>query len=226
MAWLNEGYAAGRFLVSGRQIPRTGGVILATGDDRDEIEALAATDPFVTGGVATCEVVRVPRLADGRRAGAAAVACHRHGPRPTDYGWHVDTPEQPEAPRPPADPPHVAASASSALAVPDPSGPPSPLYPARLEFAYPAELNRFLPLVKWLLLIPHVIALFFVGIGAVLVAIFGFFAVLFTGRWPLGAFEYMVGTFRWGYRVSAYFHLMTDAYPPFSLNDDPATPSG
>ena len=78
--------------------------------------------------------------------------------------------------------------------------------------------------MKWLLLIPHVIALFFVGIGAVLVAIFGFFAVLFTGRWPLGAFEYMVGTFRWGYRVSAYFHLMTDAYPPFSLDDDPSYP--
>jgi uncharacterized protein YciI len=52
MAWLNEGYAAGRFLVSGRRMPRTGGVIVATGDDRDEIEALAATDPYVTGGVA------------------------------------------------------------------------------------------------------------------------------------------------------------------------------
>jgi len=58
MAWLQEGYAAGRFLVSGRQIPRTGGVILARGDDRYEIEALAATDPFVRGGVATCEVVQ------------------------------------------------------------------------------------------------------------------------------------------------------------------------
>ena len=58
MAWLNEHYAAGRFLVSGRRIPRTGGVIVARGDDRDEIEALAATDPFVTGGVATCEVVQ------------------------------------------------------------------------------------------------------------------------------------------------------------------------
>ena len=58
MAWLNEQYEAGRFLVSGRQIPRTGGVILARGDDRAEIEALAAGDPFVTGGVATCEVVQ------------------------------------------------------------------------------------------------------------------------------------------------------------------------
>ena len=58
VAWLDEQYAAGRFLVSGRQVPRTGGVIVARGDDREEIEALAATDPFVAGGVATCEVVQ------------------------------------------------------------------------------------------------------------------------------------------------------------------------
>ena len=58
VAWLNEHYDAGRFLVSGRRVPRTGGVILARGDDRAEIEALAASDPFVSGGVATCEVVQ------------------------------------------------------------------------------------------------------------------------------------------------------------------------
>ena len=58
VAWLNGHYAAGRFLVSGRRIPRTGGVIVARGDDRAEIEALAATDPFVAAGVATCEVIR------------------------------------------------------------------------------------------------------------------------------------------------------------------------
>jgi uncharacterized protein YciI len=58
VAWLDEQYDAGRFLVSGRQIPRTGGVILALGDDREEIEALAASDPFVSGGVATCEVIQ------------------------------------------------------------------------------------------------------------------------------------------------------------------------
>jgi uncharacterized protein YciI len=58
MAWLNEQYQAGRFLVSGRQVPRTGGVIVARGDDREGIEALAAGDPFVTGGVATCEVIQ------------------------------------------------------------------------------------------------------------------------------------------------------------------------
>jgi uncharacterized protein YciI len=58
VAWLNEQYDAGRFLVSGRQVPRTGGVILTRGDDREEIEALAASDPFVSGGVATCEVIQ------------------------------------------------------------------------------------------------------------------------------------------------------------------------
>ncbi len=111
------------------------------------------------------------------------------------------------------------------LAVPDPSGPPSPLgYPVQLEISQPAELNRWLPLVKWLLVIPHLIVLFFVGIGAFFVAIFGFFAVLITGAWPRGAFDYMVGTFRWGYRVFAYMHLMVDPYPPFSLADDPGYP--
>jgi uncharacterized protein YciI len=58
VAWLNEHYDAGRFVVSGRRVPRTGGVIVARGDDRDEIERIAASDPFVTGGVATCEVIQ------------------------------------------------------------------------------------------------------------------------------------------------------------------------
>ena len=108
--------------------------------------------------------------------------------------------------------------------MPDPSGPPSPVYPVSLEIAYPPELNRWLPLVKWLLVIPHLIALFFVGIGAFFVAIFAFFAVLFTGRWPRGAFDFLVGTYRWAYRVLVYAHLMTDDYPPFSLADDPDYP--
>src|SRR3954468_5709367 len=96
---------------------------------------------------------------------------------------------------------------SQAVAVSDPSGPPSPVYPARLEMTYPSELSRWLPLIKWLLVVPHFIALSFVGIGAFFVAVYGLFAVLFTGRWPRGTFAYLV----------AYFHLMTDAYPPFSL---------
>jgi uncharacterized protein YciI len=58
VAWLNEQYDAGRFLLSGRRIPRTGGVILARGDDEEEMAALAASDPFVSAGVATCEVIR------------------------------------------------------------------------------------------------------------------------------------------------------------------------
>jgi uncharacterized protein YciI len=58
MRWVNEHYAAGRFVVSGRRIPRTGGVILAHGDDRDAMEQIAASDPFVAGGVATCEVIQ------------------------------------------------------------------------------------------------------------------------------------------------------------------------
>ncbi len=113
---------------------------------------------------------------------------------------------------------------STALAVPDPAGPPSPPYSAALEVSYPAELNRWLPLVKWLLVIPHFVVLTFVGIAAFFVGVYAFFAVLFTGRWPRGAFDFIVGTIRWFYRVAAYFHLMVDEYPPFSMADDPSYP--
>ena len=67
VAWLDEQYDAGRFLVSGRRIPRTGGVIVARGDDREEIEEIAASDPFFTGGAATVEVIqfRASQTADG-----------------------------------------------------------------------------------------------------------------------------------------------------------------
>ena len=67
VAWLDEHYDAGRFVVSGRRVPRTGGVIVARGDDREEIERIAADDPFVAGGVATCEIVqfRASQTADG-----------------------------------------------------------------------------------------------------------------------------------------------------------------
>jgi Domain of unknown function (DUF4389) len=128
------------------------------------------------------------------------------------------------APPPPVQPSPTGLTLSEPAAVPVPSGPPSPDYPARFEISYPTELNRWLPLIKWLLVIPHFVVLFFVGIGAFFVAVFAFFAVLFTGRWPRGAFDYLVGTYRWAYRVVAYFHLMTDAYPPFTLADDPDYP--
>jgi Domain of unknown function (DUF4389) len=134
------------------------------------------------------------------------------------------SPEQPQHPSAPSGGPYGPHSVHASVAVPDPAGPPSPEYPVRFEVAYPAELNRWLPLVKWLLALPHYIAVAFVALGAVFVAIFGFFAVLFTGRWPRGAFDYLVGTARWAYRVAAYVHLMTDAYPPFTLRDVPDYP--
>jgi hypothetical protein len=80
------------------------------------------------------------------------------------------------------------------------------------------ELNRWLPLVKWLLAIPHYIVLIFLGIAAFFVVVFVWFAVLFTGRYPRGAFGFVEGVFRWANRVTGYaFTLVTDRYPPFSL---------
>ncbi|MBI4923263.1 MAG: DUF4389 domain-containing protein [Devosia nanyangense] len=80
------------------------------------------------------------------------------------------------------------------------------------------DLNRWLPLVKWLLAIPHYIALMVLGIGVVLVTIIAWFAILFTGSYPRSMFDFVVGVGRWGVRVWAYaFLLVTDTYPPFSL---------
>ena len=91
-----------------------------------------------------------------------------------------------------------------------------------LELDYPdveRDLSRWLPLVKWLLAIPHYIVLFFLGIGAVVAIIIAWFAILFTGRYPRALFDYVVGVGRWGLRVQAYVSLLvTDRYPPFSLS--------
>lgn len=92
----------------------------------------------------------------------------------------------------------------------------------RLDIAYPdaeTELNRWLPLVKWFLAIPHYIVLFFLGIAAWVCIVIAWFAILFTGRYPRGLFDFVVGVARWAIRVSAYALLLaTDRYPPFSLN--------
>jgi hypothetical protein len=81
------------------------------------------------------------------------------------------------------------------------------------------ELNRWLPLVKWILAIPHYIVLFFLALAAFFVVIFAWFAILFTGRYPRGAFEFVEGVMRWGNRVEGYtIALVTDKYPPFSLS--------
>ena len=89
-----------------------------------------------------------------------------------------------------------------------------------LDVEYPdtQRLVRWLPIVKWLLAIPHYIVLFFLGIGAVVAVIIAWFAILFTGRYPRDLFEFLVGVHRWWNRVVAYaIILTTDEYPPFRL---------
>ena len=91
-----------------------------------------------------------------------------------------------------------------------------------LELDYPdveRDLNRGLPLVKWFLAIPHYIILFFLSIAAFFAILIAWFAILFTGRYPRGLFDFVVGVGRWWLRVQSYaFLLVTDRYPPFSLN--------
>jgi uncharacterized protein DUF4389 len=90
-----------------------------------------------------------------------------------------------------------------------------------LDVAYPdaRQLNRWLPLVKWLLAIPHYVVLLFLGIASLVAVIVAWFAILFTGRYPQGLFHFVVGVLRWTNRVNAYaFALVTDEYPPFRLS--------
>ena len=91
-----------------------------------------------------------------------------------------------------------------------------------LEFGYPdaqVDLNRWLPLVKWFLAIPHWIVLFFLYVGVVFAAIGAWFAILFTGRYPRSIFDYIEGVIRWHNRVVGYaIILITDRYPPFALS--------
>jgi hypothetical protein len=91
-----------------------------------------------------------------------------------------------------------------------------------LDFPYPdarAGLNRWLPLVKWLLAIPHYVVLVFLYLGAIVAVVLAWFAILFTGRYPRGLFGYLVGVGRWTNRVVGYaFVMVTDEYPPFRLS--------
>ncbi len=90
-----------------------------------------------------------------------------------------------------------------------------------IDLVYPdvkTQLMRGLPLVKWFLAIPHYIVLCFLAIAFVVCVIIAWFAILFTGKYPKGLFDFVVGVMRWGFRVEAYAALMvTDKYPPFSL---------
>ncbi len=90
-----------------------------------------------------------------------------------------------------------------------------------LGLPYPdaRQLNRWLPLIKWLLAIPHYVVLFFLSIAAGIAVIIAWFAILFTGRYPRGLFDFVVGVLRWSNRVIGYAYLLvTDQYPPFSLS--------
>jgi Domain of unknown function (DUF4389) len=90
-----------------------------------------------------------------------------------------------------------------------------------IAIAYPdaRQLNRWLPLIKWLLAIPHYIALCFLGVAAVISVIVAWFALLFSGRYPRRLFDFVVGVLRWWLRVASYaFLLTTDRYPPFRLS--------
>jgi Domain of unknown function (DUF4389) len=96
--------------------------------------------------------------------------------------------------------------------------------PVQYDVAYQERYVRWLPLVKWLLLLPHLIAFIFLSIAQVFACLWAGFAVVITGRYPESVFDYVVGVARWDMRIVAYWYMLTDDYPPFALYDMPSRP--
>lgn len=91
-------------------------------------------------------------------------------------------------------------------------------YPVQFDLVYPPQLSRGLIFVKWLLVIPHLVVLSFLLLAAMFVHFIAWWAILITGQYPRGMFRFMVGVQRWLLRVNLYTNLLTDHYPPFSLD--------
>ena len=93
-------------------------------------------------------------------------------------------------------------------------------YPVLFQMEYPEHLSRGLIFIKWLLVIPHLIILYVLGLLSSVVLLIAWVAILFTGKFPRGLFDFVTGVARWSNRVAVYELLLTDAYPPFSMSHE------